>query len=88
MNKSNNEYFVITDTLYRDYIILDEKKYLIDSLCMKNYNEYAMAFEYNGTYLIACKKSIYLIITGSINFLYGTLIQPLYMVFQKKETEN
>ena len=79
------EYFVMEDTLQRDYILLGKKKYLVDSLWLKKYDNYAMAFEYNGSYIISDKKSIYLIVTGGNSFQMGTDEQPLYAIFQKKE---
>jgi hypothetical protein len=81
------EYFVISDTLQRDYILLNEQKYLIDSLCSKQYNDYARSFEYNGTYIIPYRESDYLIVTGSNRFQMGTDTQPIYLIFQKKENK-
>ena len=87
MSKSNGEYFVISDTLNRDYILLDNKKYLIDSLCLKKYDDYAMLFEYSGTYCIEHGQAKYLIIVGDNGFQMGTDSQPRYMIFQKKGDE-
>jgi hypothetical protein len=84
----NWEYFVLADTLYRDYILLDNKKYLIDSLCFTKYNNYAMAFQYTGTYCLSNNKHSYLIIKGFDGFQIGTFVQPLYMVFQKGKSEK
>ena len=84
MHKTNGEYFEISDTLYRDYILLDNEKYLVDFLMYKNYDEYAMYFEYLYTYYIQHKQIEYLIINGSNGFQMGTEAQPLYMIFQKK----
>jgi hypothetical protein len=78
------EYFVMEDTSYRDYILLDGEKYWVDSLWLKKYDDYAMAFEYTGTYIISDKKSMYLIVTGVNIFQMGTDAQPLYAIFQKK----
>jgi hypothetical protein len=81
------EYFVISDTLQRDYILLNEQKYLIDSLCLKQYNDYVISFEYDGTYIIPYKESNYLIVTGSNGFQMGTDMQPRYLIFQEKENK-
>ncbi|MCL2130918.1 MAG: hypothetical protein FWH36_00460 [Lentimicrobiaceae bacterium] len=82
-----DEYFLISDTSQRDFIFLDGKKYLVDSLCFINYNDYAMHFVYTGTYHIVHKQAEYLIITGADGFLMGTMVQPIYLVFQKKGNE-
>ena len=87
--KTNGEYFVMEDTSHRDYILLNGDKYLIDSLWLKKYDNYAVFFEYigGGTYIISDKESSYLIINGSNGFQMGTDVQPLYAIFQKKENK-
>jgi hypothetical protein len=85
--KVNGEYFVIEDTLQRDYILLGGKKYLVDSLWLKEYDNYAIFFECAGTYLVNYKKTSYLIVEGSNAFQMGTDVQPLYAIFQKKGDE-
>jgi len=87
MFKTNGEYFELSDTAYRDYILLDGKKYLMDSLYLRKYDDYAISFEYGNTHYIQHKQIEYLIIEGINSFQYGTLAQPFYMIFQKKDRE-
>jgi hypothetical protein len=84
-NHPNEDPWIDTLSSDRDYLLLIGKKYMIDSLCMINYYEYSMAFVYTGAYLIPYKKNNYLIITGYDGFLMGTMVQPLYLIFQIKE---
>jgi hypothetical protein len=82
------EAFVLSDTLYRNYILLNNKKYLIDSLCLREYDNYAIGFQYTGTYYLSYNQYTYLIVTGFDGFQLGTDVQPSYIIFQKKETEK
>ena len=82
--RDEDDFFITDDTLHRDYILLRGEKYLVDSLWLKEYDNYAMLFEYLGVYAISDKKSTYLIINGSNGFQIGTEAQMLYAIFQKK----
>lgn len=82
-----SEYFVIEDTLHRDYILVGKKRYIIYSLLGLQQRDYTVNFDLIASYKVDFKNSIYLILEGADIFPLGTNQQVSYIVL-KHEKED
>lgn len=80
-NEKNVEYFEIEDTSCRSYVQVENLTIMVDSLVIKNYDQYSMAFQIHSIYLITHKKDTFAIVRSFDGYQVGTEIQDIFIIF-------
>ena len=79
------EYFEMEDTAYRTYLQVADKAIMVDSLVIKNYDQYSMDFQVQSLYHIIHQTDSFVVIRAFDAYQYGTETQGIFIVFQLTE---
>ena len=82
---ASQEYPVKWVVSQRSYIVSDTHKYMLDSLIIKNHNEYCLALDVFRAFLVKEERRKYLIIECNNTFQYGSDSQPIFVILSKDD---
>ena len=84
INPDAEEYFIPSDTSYREYFI-SKNIYMIDSLVYANYRNLVMRVNVVGIYKTQIKKNKFIIVYCYDGQLIGSFQQPTYFIFKEEK---
>ena len=84
INPDAEEYFIPSDTSYREYFI-SKNTYMIDSLVYTNYRNMVMRAEVVGIYKTQIEDIRFIIVESVDVFLIGSFQQPTYFIFKEEK---
>ena len=80
-----NEYLENGIIAQRSFLVSGSKKYMLDSLIIKNYYDYGLSLDIDRVYVVDTRDGReYLIIECYNTFQYGTDTQPIFIVLAKE----
>ncbi len=68
----------------RSFLVSGTKKYMLDSLIIKNYYDYCLSLDMDRVYIVKQKVPEYLIIECYDTFQYGSDTQPIFILLTKE----
>ena len=77
-----NEFFEIGDTAYRTYLQAANTNIMVDSLVIRNYDQYSIAFQVQSIYHITHKTDSFAVIRAFDAYQFGTEAQSIFIVFK------
>lgn len=84
INPDAKEYFIPSDTSYREYFI-SKNTYMIDSLVYMNYRNVVMRVDVVGIYKTQIEDIRFIIVESVDVFLIGSFQQPTYFIFKEEK---